>query len=293
MKLQKFLLLVICALLNTSCTLSTGDFDWKNIYSFDFDNLNFAQTTPRDMTNECPKFVPVNTQTDYFLMSSNPQRNFSAIRAGFSTDTSTLEWIEFILKEEKTLNDFISIYGTPVSVDTTYDTNVDYYEFENFKLCTDKGGEKVYSMIFYSKPEIPEKIQNLYKILPTLNNLNISPNLRPGTTLETEFTNSFPNIIADKVHGETRVYTIGENLAKDYKKVELIFGNGILSFINLFPKDMQLTSITEIYGQPKAIEHIPPLKFYEYANFIVTLDEKNNIISIGIFDSWANYATNK
>ena len=101
------------------------------------------------------------------------------------------------------------------------------------------------------------------------------------------------DIIADKVHGETRVYTLGENLAKHYKKVELIFGNGILSFINLVPKDMQLTSITEIYGQPKVIDHTPPLKFYEYANFIVTLDEKNNIISIGIFDSWANYATNK
>lgn len=292
MKLQKFLLIGICALLNTSCTLSTGEFDWKNIYSFDFGSLKFEKTSISETIKKCPNFVPINTQDNYYLISSNPQKDFSSIRIGFNA-SSKLEWIEFLFKKTKTLDEFLSIYGEPINIDTTYDTNFDYYEFENFKLCTDKNEKQVYSMIFYKKPEIPENIKNLHELLPTLNNLNISPKLKPGVTLETEFTNTFPNIVADKVHGEIRVYTLHENLAKYYKKVELIFSNGILSFINLIPKDMQLASITKIYGQPKAIEQSSNIKFYEYANFIVTLDRKNNIISIGIFDSWANYATNK
>lgn len=292
MKTSKILLLAICAILNSSCALSTGDFDWKNIYSFDFDKLIFAQTKFDELHRMCPKFVPILADNQELLVSSNPQKNFSSIRIGFD-EKRKLEWIEFIFKKEKNLNGFLSIYGPPQSVDTSYDKDFDYYDYPLFKLCTGKNSEMVYSMVFYEAPEIPEQIQNLYKIFPTLNNLNISPNLRPGATLETEFTNSFPNIIAEAKDDEIRVYTLNQNLLKDYKKAELIFKNGILRFINLVPINITMKEITDIYGPPKKTTQKNNMTFCEYANFIVTLNKKNNIIGIGVFDSWKNYATNK
>ncbi len=285
-------LLIAVSVLNTSCALCEGDFDWKNIYSFNFENIKFGETSYREIARKCPDFKLQKVSDIYILEVDNPQKKFAAIRIGFDSK-KTVEWIEFILKGKQPLDNFLSIYDTPHEVDSTYDKNFDYYDYKDFKLCTDKTAQNVYSITFYNVPEIPESVKNIGKIFPPINALNSSNQLQPGKTVENEFTNAFPNIIAEEITQTKRSYSIGAPLIHSYKKAELVFDDGILSFINLVPQKMTIDTIKKIYGNSEKIGKEKGLTFYEYSNFIVTTDKKNNIISIGVFSSSKNYATNK
>lgn len=134
-------------------------------------------------------------------------------------------------------------------------------------------------------------INALNKDIPNLNSLNFSYGLEPGKTLEDDFKQKYAFLIPSKINNEFEsVYILDTKYltpASDYKKVVLVFQNGLLNTLSLYPKDADVNKILTLYGnQMKIRPATNSYCFYEYSNFILLVDTKDKKIkSIGIISS--------
>lgn len=259
-----------------------GYFDWKNIESEPFEPVMFGHTSYKEFKKQYKYFKKTTAPEGQIILSNKkPQEPYSEIRAGFKE--GKLDWIEFILKKENSLEDFLSLYGTPKNINKAHSEYYNYYDYGYFNVSTDKTEKNFYSITFFEAPELDETYNRINGSIPSILELNFPLTFIPGEYLEMDFAEDYPSYFPKFNKNGTKTYTIKDNILKDYKKVELVFENGILSFISLYPNKVKLNIIVETYGMVDKVYTADNKLIYEYKNFTVVTDSKNNVINIGLF----------
>lgn len=284
--MKKFIIsiLIFFMSINLSYAALKGDFDWQNIKTEPFEAINFGETTYKQFKKQY-KFFKKNTVTNEEIILSNksPKSPYSEIRAGFKDHK--LDWIEFIFEEEGDLNDFMSLYGTPENINKVHSEFYNYYNYGYFNISTDKKEKHFYSLTLFELPKLDKKYEDIDKKLPTYNNLNFSKVFIPGQYLEMDFAEDYPDLFPKFDKNGTKRYIIKSNILKNYNKAELVFSNGLLNFISLYPKNLKLGEIVEHYGMVEKVYTKKDKIIYDYKTFTIITDTKDNIINIGLFST--------
>lgn len=280
--MKKFLTLILFfgILLPAQASLD-GGFDYMNIPSEHLEKINFRKDTIEDILSKFPEFKKSTLDDGQIILLSHPSHSpYSEIRIGF-TDKK-LEWIEFILKEQGDINNFIVRYGTPDDVNVNYHPTYDYYDYSFFNVSADKKGEKLYSITLFDNPKTPEELKELNAQLPAWDKLSDHNIFIPGNYLEATFGDEFVSLYPKFNEDGTKTYILNKNVTTKYQKAEIIFKDGLLKKLVLYPHNLSLAQIKSVYGPPSFKEENKDKIIHRYNRFSVTTDSKNNVIKITI-----------
>lgn len=256
-------------------------FDYMNIPTENFDNIYFKKSTMADVKAKYPKFVPVKLEDGSSILDYKPKSGiYSEIRIGFNANT--LEWIEFVLKEKQSIDKILSRYGTAAEVNYDYNDIYNYYNYEYFNFSVDKQQQYFYSISVFANPKLPDELANFDNELPDLNNLNQIKNFIPKSYPEEAFGDYYESIYPKFNQDGSKTYTINNNIIQKYKKAELIFNDGLLKFLVLYPQNINFTQIKSIYGNCARITSQQNQIVYDYGHFTVITNLSNQVLKIAI-----------
>ncbi|OGI01383.1 MAG: hypothetical protein A2Y25_02700 [Candidatus Melainabacteria bacterium GWF2_37_15] len=267
--------------------------DWKNASVYSPEKLKFQKTTLDEFKKLCPEVKSFDAEKNVSIITTQPYNlnDFNEINVGFRN--KTLDWIEFVLSKQINVNEFITIYGFPKYIDTKYSTTLDYYNYDNYSVAVDKKSTNARSISFFTTQQsvINKTLRNKILDTPTQKFFETFPKLKPGLTVESEFTQSYPDLLP-YMEGEFDVnstYTMVEELegaSQFYQQAVLRFENGILTWISLVPTDAESSNILKTIKEPHEIEKIDDkYDFYIYENFVLTVNKKHKKVSnIGLIN---------
>lgn len=278
-----FLIFIFCC----SYTFPDKVPDWKNINTYLPSKLEFKKSTVEDFLEICPGAEIYNLENDIKIISSIPDEPniFREVNAGFRN--GTLDWLEFILNKEIQMSEVITLYGFPRFIDSEYSDEIDYYNYDNFNVSTDKDHAIAKSITifditdsaYYSK--LAESEQNKF--------FEVFSWLKPGFTSEETFLQEYPDLLPymERDFDVNTSYTLVEELGgakHNYKKAVIRFENGLLSWINLVPVNPELNAILKkTKSEPKIEKLNKDYDFYTFDNFVLVVSRKyKRINSIGI-----------
>lgn len=259
-------------------------FDYMNIPTESFDNIYFRKSTLADVKAKYPKFTPVKMDDGSTILSYKPKSGiYSEIRIGFAPNNqTTLEWIEFILKEKQSIDKILSRYGLATEVNSDYNNLYNYYNYEYFNFSVDKQQQYFYSVSIFENPKLPDELANFDQELPDLNNLAQIKNFVPKSYPEEAFGDYYESIYPQFNQDGSKTYTINGNVIQKYKKAELIFDDGLLKFLVLYPNNLNFSQIKSIYGNCTRITSQQNQIVYDYGNFAVITNLSNQVLKIAI-----------
>lgn len=228
------------------------------------------------------------------IIKIKPNRTdtFKLIRIGFKNDK--LDWIEFSLANSRNISKFVTIYGKAASIDTKYSKDLDYYNYDFFNISAVKNNNMVKTITYFGKPNVTKAISNSNK-----NKKNSSvkrkrffekfSDIFPGATTESEFIAIYPDLVPytqNKTMTES-LYVMTQELGESqyyYEKAIFKFENGLLTWINLIPKNLPLSDCLKFVKNPCKKEKIDSeYDLYDYKNFILVVEIKTKMVkSIGV-----------
>lgn len=256
-------------------------FDYMNIPTESFNNIYFKKSTPADIKAKYPKFVPVKMEDGNTILDYKPKTGiYSEIRIGFNENA--LEWIEFILKEKQSIDQIISRYGTATEVNYDYNDLYNYYNYGFFNFSVDKQQQYFYSISIFENPKLPDELTNFDQELPDLSTLNKIKNFVPRSYPEEAFGDYYESIYPKFNQDGTKTYTIKGNVTQKYQKAELIFNDGLLKFLVLYPQNVNFAQIKNIYGNAIKITPQKNQIVYDYGNFSIITNLSNQVLKIAI-----------
>ncbi len=257
------------------------NFDYMNIPTESFDNIYFKKSTLENVREKYPKFTPVKLDDGSTILSYKPKYgNYSEIRIGFNQNL--LEWIEFILKEKQSIDKILSRYGTATEVNYEYNNTYNYYNYEYFNFSVDKQQQYFYSVSIFENPKLPDELTNFDQELPDINSLNQIKNFIPKSYPEEAFGDYYESVYPKFNPDGSKTYTINGNIIKKYQKAELIFNDGLLKFLVLYPQNLNFNQIKSIYGNCSKITSQKDQIVYDYGNFAVITNLSNQVLKIAI-----------
>ena len=216
---------------------------------------------------------------------------YSSIRVGFKNNK--LDWIEFNLAHNIKISRFVSIYGNSSDINILDSKDLDYYNYDFFNISSDKISENAKSITYFNKSPFSSTNENSKKIIiPSMRQKFFEKfkNIEPGTTLESDFTSEYPNIIPyqDDNSETNSIYVLSNELGNAgyyYDKAILKFESGLLTWVNLIPKNLPLTECLKIIKKQYKKENIDSFyELYDYTNFVLIVDKKSKLVkSIGLF----------
>lgn len=281
--MKKFIFLIIMVLSCQSALADFGsNFDYMNIETESFSPLNFKKTTLAEFKTKYQNFKPINLDENQVMLVSSPKTgDYSEIRVGFNKNV--VEWIEFILKEKADFTSFLSRYGDTTEINQNYNEIYDYYNYDIFNVSVDKQGKYLYSITLFANPKMPEEMTNLDKKLPDVKNIRNMQTFIPKEYLEETFSDNFDCLYPEFNDDGTKTYTVKDNIISKYSKAEFIFKDGLLKFLVLYPQNTTFEQIANIYGKNFKIDKTTKNKIiYDYGDFYVLTDLKNNVVQIAI-----------
>jgi hypothetical protein len=258
-----------------------GNFDYLNIPTEHLGKVIFRKDSIEDVKLKYPSFRKSQLDDGQTILLYSPKHSiYSEIRVGFGQNK--LEWIEFVLKERANLETFLSRYGEPSDVNRNYHPDYNYYDYSFFNVSTDKNGKYLYSITLFDTPKLPPEMQELNTQLPDWNTLNSIKTFIPGNYLEATFGDDFESLYPKFNEDGSKTYTINKNITSKYQKVELVFKDGLLKKVMLYPNNLSFAKITSVYGKPISNKLKNEYTTHEYSRFSVLTDLKNNVIKITI-----------
>jgi len=282
---------------------------WQKLEDFRFSGLAIEKTSSKDFNKTYP-FINnyEDTEDDIRIYTYKPEKesNFFSVKFGF--EDSQLSWIDFVPKSDITLEEVIENYGTPLAINTKVSKYLDYYDYGNFVISLTKDRGNVYTITQYdNKNESNNNAKNLKLKLPPWEELiqGKVDKLIPGQTNEAELTKIYSGIkkLSNSNQGNTKVpfldvdnfegtanstYCIDKGLGDtDYKRVELIFSNNVLNWVDLIPKKLTLEEALKTYTEKyKLDDSNQNVDFYNFKNLILAVSKKNGIVlNIGVLGS--------
>lgn len=293
-KIFSFILaLLITNILVCACKFPDNVLDWQNIKEYKTELIKLGETTTSDFIN-LVKSKPDQKIGDVSIFNTHPSDNstYKKIRVGFKKDK--LDWIEFTLNKDVEMSKFTDIYGKPQHINKAYSDVLDYYDYSFFNISTDKQHTYAQNITIFEKPKFmqnQEKVVDLGNLIPEWKNLNTVNflGLKPGYSIEANFNSSYPEILINNSGkgGTSSVYILDKELGKaksQYKKVELVYNNGLLSWISLIPKGVSLNQIIKVWGSKYTLEPINTIyDLYDFSSVMAVVDKRNKmVVKLGI-----------
>lgn len=258
-----------------------SQFDYMNIPTESFDNIYFKKSTQADVRAKYPKFLPVRMEDGSTILSHKPKSGaYSEIRIGFDKDA--LQWIEFVLKDKQSIDKILTRYGTAADVNYDYNVLYNYYDYEFFNFAVDKQQQYFYSISVFDNPKLPDELLNFDNELPSINSINQIKNFIPKTYPEEAFGDYYESLYPKFNADGTKTYTIKNNVTQKYQKAELIFCDGLLQYLILYPKDTNFAQLKAIYGNAMKVSTQQNQIIYDYGNFAVVTNLSNLVQKIVI-----------
>lgn len=256
-----------------------SQFDYMNIPTESFDNIYFKKSTSADVKAKYPKLLPTKLDDGSTILSYKPKSgDYCEIRVGFNKDI--LEWIEFVLKDKQSIDKILSRYGSAEDVNYNYNELYNYYDYEYFNFAVDKQQQYFYSVSIFDNPKLPDELLNFDNELPDISNLNQIKNFIPKTYPEEAFGDYYESLYPKFNADGTTTYTIKSNITQKYQKAELIFNDGLLKFLVLYPKNVTYAQIKTLYGNATKTTPQTNQIVYDYGNFAVITNMSNQVLKI-------------
>lgn len=258
-----------------------SQFDYMNIPTESFENIYFKKSTSADIKAKYPKFTSMQLDDGTPILSYKPKTGtYSEIRIGFNKDT--LDWIEFILKDKQSIDKILSRYGTAEDVNHQYNSIYNYYNYEFFNFSVDKQQQFFYSISVFDNPKLPDELLNFDQELPDIATLRQLKNFVPRSYPEEAFGDYYESVYPKFNNDGTKTYTIKNNVTQKYQKAELVFDDGLLRYLILYPKNATFAQIKNIYGNATNITPHQNYIVYDYGNFAVVTTLSNQVQKIVI-----------
>jgi len=289
-ELYLIIALLFSSILVSACKFPDNIPDWQNIKDYKPDIIKFGETTADDFA-DLVQSKPDQKIGDVVIFSTCPPETsiYKKIRVGFKNNK--LDWIEFTLSDNFEISKFTNILGEPPHINNTYSDSLDYYDYNFFNISTDKQHTFAKNITIFEKPE---KIIDLGKFIPDWKNLNNSNflGLKPGYSLEADFNTAFPELISAKStnKGNASVYILDKQLGKaklQYKRIELVYRNSLLSWISFIPQDLQLNQLVKAWGSQYTVESVnTKYDMYDFSNVIAVVNKvSKKVVKIGVISA--------
>ena len=260
-----------------------NDFD-----TFTFEKVKFGQTSVNEFAYLAPSYTKPEIQGKYTIYSEEElDNNYKSLRAGFKDNF--LDWVELEFAVPQSMNKIKQNYGKPKAINTEHSTKFNYHDYGYFNVVTDKNNVSAFGVTLYGESDFNSAIAQIVEKLPAYKDFNFIKEFIPGRLMENDFNAQYKGFLPVASSGEKaeKTYAVPAKYLKNnanYDAVEIVFTNGILSFVNLVPKNLSINDVKKTYGEalvvPTQKENI---EFLEYQNFIVTYNKSTNkVLNIGI-----------
>ena len=297
-KIFFIVLLLVTVVLNLGCEFQDNLPDLKKLKAYSPEKLDYAQTTLEQFKKKFPKLPEsdIETYTDgVAIIKLKPAvtDTYGLIRVGFKNNK--LDWIEFNLAHIVKISKLVSIYGNPTDVDSKYNKDLDYYNYDFFNISADKITQNAKSITYFNKSPISVSDVNYKKPDIPFNKkkkfFEKFVNIEPGITTESEFTAEYPDLIPyidDKTETNS-IYVLSDELGESayyYDKAILKFESGLLTWINLIPKKLPIVACLKTIKKPYKKENVDSAyELYDFTSFVLVVDKKTKMVkSIGLFN---------
>jgi len=298
-KIFLILFLLLIVILNSGCLFPDKLPELNKLKVYSPEKFEYGQTTLEKFKKSLEKIPESDIQiyTDGIaIIKLKPSTSdiYSLIRVGFKNNM--LDWIEFNLAHNTKIAKFINLYGKPTDIDTKSSKDLDYYNYEFFNISADKNNKNVKSITYFSKDpfiatnEISEKVD-----IPAKNKKKFFEkfsNIEPGITTESDFSKEYPDLIPyEEDNSETNsIYVLSNELGDAryyYDKAVLKFESGLLTWINLIPRNLPLAECLKIIKKQYKKETVDYVyELYDFSSFVLIVDKKTKMVkSIGLFSN--------
>jgi len=289
--MKKFLSLIclsLIAILSCSYTFPDKLPEWKSIETYMPAKLEFHKTTVKDFQSLVPDAEVYDLQSNIKIITTYPDKDtvYEEVNVGFRNNI--LDWLEFRLNKEVPMSEMVNIYGFPRFIDKEYSEDVDYYNYDNFNIATNKANTFAQSITIFDLSDIVYENSKTADSGET-NFFVVFPNIKPGITTEENFITDYPRLLPymEEDFDINTIYTLVDELnaaQTKYKKAVLKFENGILSWVNLVPVNPNLQSVTKNITEKPEIEELNDIyDLHIYKNFILVVNrEYKKVTNIGL-----------
>lgn len=282
------ILILITATINSACIFPDKLPEFNKLKNYSPQIIEYGNTTLEKFKQITPNIsnLDIENYTDGIsIIKLEPALTdfYSLVRVGFKNNK--LDWLEFKLAKDINISEFISIYGNPSNINSTYSKNLDYYNYTFFNISVDKNNKFAQCITYFSSaPVINISAKQKMKFFQKFSDLE------PGITTESDFTAKFPGItpIIDNKTETSSVYVLQDELGNAryyYDKAILKFEHGILTWINLIPKNLPLNACLKTINTNYKKEKVnSDYDIYDFSKFILVIDSKTKMVkSIGVF----------
>jgi hypothetical protein len=304
-----FVALCMLAIMNSACIFPDQLPKLKELKTYSPQKLEYGKTSFAEFQKLTSKIPAENLELlagglTIVKTSPNPKSTYKLVRVAFKDDK--LDWQEFSLSRNIHIAKFTAFYGKPDSIDTTYNKVLDYYNYNFFNISVDKKTKFTKTITFFAKPPVNKSgLISVKTVTNTANKISQVPKqvmngkkrfyekfpyVVPGIMTESDFTGRYPNL---EVYHEDKdeisnYYVMQTELAESgyyYDRAILKFENGLLTWVNLIPKNLPLSECLKYIKTPYKKEAINTnYDLYDFSGFIMVVDKKTFYVqSIGIF----------
>ncbi|MEI8388846.1 MAG: hypothetical protein WCG23_03065 [bacterium] len=295
-KLLLIIFLILIIIFSSACVFPDKLPELQNLKKYSPEKIEYGHTTLKEFKKIFSKINDSDLEVytgGITIMKLKPCSGdvYSSIRVGFKNNK--LDWIEFNLAHNIKISRFVSIYGNSTDINVTDNQDLDYYNYDFFNISSDKISKNAKSITYFNKSPFSSTDENSKKIIiPSMRQKFFEKfkNIEPGTTLERDFTSEYPNIIPyqDDNSETNSIYVLSNELGNAgyyYDKAILKFESGLLTWVNLIPKNLPLAECLKIIKKQYKKENIDSFyELYDYTNFVLIVDKKSKLVkSIGLF----------
>lgn len=281
---------------------------WQKLINYSFPKLTLNKTTESEFNKLYPFIDQKEEAGDHIEVYSydlDGKQGYSSLKFGF--DNKILSWIDYFPSQQIKISNLLGVYGTPMSINSGISKLLNYYNFDDLSVSASKSNSNVYSIT----QSIDEKIfssnaKDIKLRLPVWKSLTAGSidKMVPGVTTKKELAKLYPKIKEFDLHQDkfanasldiisnidadtpnSSIFVIDHGLEDtNYKKVELVFKNDMLHWINLIPRKLTVDEAIKAFGNKYKLDNKSPgLDFYIFNNIVLTTLKKSPIVlNIGV-----------
>lgn len=296
-KIILILFILIILLLNSGCVFEDALPELKKLKFYSPEYVEFQKTSAdafkKSLSDLKPSDIEVYSDGNLIIKLKPPVSDvYSSVRVGFKNNL--LDWIEFNLANNINISKFVGVYGNPTDINTNASNDLDYYNYEFFNISADKNTKLAKGVTYFSKSpyEDSEALSKNIEIPISRKKKFYEQfiNIEPGITTESEFTKDYPNLIPYEENNSVTnsIYVLTDELGDSryyYDRAILKFESGLLTWINLIPKNLPVSDCLKSINTAYKKENVDALyELYDFSNFILIVDKKSKMVkSIGVF----------
>ncbi|MEW5821873.1 MAG: hypothetical protein AB1782_16890 [Cyanobacteriota bacterium] len=275
---------------------------WKNIENYKIADVIFNKTTQEQFNIKYPfikDFEDLDQGIRVYTYKPSKNTDFSSVKFGF--EDNILTWVDIIPGLNIAITEVIEEFGTPLGINTKASKYLDYYDYGDLTISLSKDKGNIYTFTLSKPLKRVDNNADMLKIkIPALKELVLGKmdKFIPGQTKLSAVKNLYPafkqlnsgmKVFNENNENDTSaIFRINAGLTgSEFKRIELIFNNDVLNWIDLVPKKLTITTALTIFGKKYQIDNSNSnIDFYNFKNIVLTVSKRDKIVlNIGLLGS--------